>query len=253
MMTASSIESARAGEYACRVTDDTLTRHCVDGFWTPERAFLHREILNAAVVGRPFRRYPRAVFLAGGPAAGKSSVRPLVIDDSFVVVDVDGIREQLPEYEELVAAQNDGAAPLTHEEASFIGRELAALANRLGTNVCIDGVGSNEGGKFVEKITAYRKNAYAVTVVYVTVPLEIARAREAVRRQKTGRVVPTDVLERGHEAASASARDVVADTSVDVEVWDARESDPLLIARRVGGADLEILAADLYDEFVEKG
>lgn len=190
--------------------------------------------------------------MAGGPGSGKSSLRSEILrDDSTVVVDVDHIRECLPEYGEMRAAGDSRAAEVTHEEASFLAGRLVLVAMKLGFDLMIDGVGANQRGQFVSRARTFLAEGYRVSVRYVTVPVEVAEQRVAERFERTGRGVPADVVRAGHIAASAGFA-AICELPVDIEVYDNRGTSPELIARRGWAGTVEVVSDERYDEFRRK-
>jgi len=110
------------------------------------RAFLHtvvRDSQNGRWCERPSS--PWVVFTAGAMGAGKSramrwvSERGLFPLASFVLVDPDAIRYQLPEMAGYLARDQALAGKLTQKEAGYIQEVLMLEGLKRGKNVMVDG------------------------------------------------------------------------------------------------------------------
>jgi hypothetical protein len=127
--------------------------------YPPERVALHARIVNLMLQGAGAHQQPEALFLAGGPASGKSTLvnsgrarpKPDAVD-----VNPDIVRTMLPEYQALVAAGDEGASAKVHEEASHISKMVMNLALMRRHHVTVDGTGNGGPGAFSRKIEAAR-------------------------------------------------------------------------------------------------
>src|SRR4051794_32284828 len=102
--------------------DDTFDTHTnAEGEFTAQRRLIHAEIITGLLGDAPARNDPEIVFMAGGPASGKSTLaRSSQRPERAVVINPDEVRERLPEYEGLVASRPQDAARMTHREASQV-------------------------------------------------------------------------------------------------------------------------------------
>ena len=134
---------------------------------------------------------PRAVFMLGGPGAGKSYVRRRRFAD-LLVLDCDKIKRGHPEYDPMFPGR-------LHEwsKQEVMGRFQAALAAR--QEFVYDGTGST-----AERYVAYMRMAqargYKVTVCYVRVSLATALLRNATRE----RTVPESIVRDKHSLIATS-------------------------------------------------
>lgn len=210
---------------------------------------------------------PETLFLAGGPGAGKSSIRPMVSPPSdAVVVNPDDIKLALPEWEEGLAAGDPMLASLVHEESSDLAARVLRESNEAGFNVIVDGTGNAEGpgeaypeGKFVGKVRDAQRLGRRTRVVLVDIPTEEAVRRAVARATdpdspEYGRMVPEEVIRSTHKSVTQRHlewRDMLEDW----EVWandDPEQGGRRLIARRVNGQPYEILDPDRYTQLERK-
>jgi phage portal protein BeeE/predicted ABC-type ATPase len=223
-----------------------------------------RTAAAAARGGEP----PKALFMAGGPASGKTSVlkaHPDLTPAAAVQVNPDDVKEQLPEYRTLVRAKDKYAAMAAHEESSDIAKRMQSEAEDLGLNMVIDGTGDSKEGKFVKKLRQANDAGYDVSVAYVTVPTDTAVTRAVKRAFKSGRWVPEPEIRKQHRNISKNWKDVKDLKFLrDIQVYDNNDgaadplsiapvqSTPTLIASGKGG-DVHVHDDDLYASFVMKG
>lgn len=237
--------------------DDTVSQHTNEsGEYTLERLDEHARIIELWLAGHAPQETLDAVFMAGGPASGKSQLRgSLPQPADAVVVDLDEVRAELPEYQEYVKAGRPDAARLTHREASQLTALITSLAVRRRHNLVLDAVGGDDAGKFSTKIRIALSRGYSVTVRYATVPVEVALERERARFARTSRGVPEEELVAKHAEVSRGLRNILQ-LPVAIEVYDTSASNPRLIAIGQGGGSREGLEErdpERYAEFLEKG
>lgn len=230
--------------------------------YPPERVALHARIANLMLQGAGSHAQPEALFLAGGPASGKSSLvnggrarpRPDAVD-----VNPDIVRAMLPEYQALLAAGDQAAAAKVHEEASHISKMVMNLAVLRRHHVTVDGTGNGKPGAYVGKIEAARAAGLDVRVVYASIPTELAvtRSKERAERQaartgKAGRQVPEGYLRSAHQSVSRHYIDEVSQLGVPIEVYDNSGKKPKLVAQHDSQGRLNVVNPRLYQAFVEK-
>lgn len=133
----------------------------------------------------------RAIFMMGGPAAGKSTVRAREYAD-VAFVDCDAIKSQHPAYD---PKQPELIHEWSSQEAT---RRFYALLGQ-GVDVVFDGTG-NTAEKYVAFIQAAQVAGYATEVCYVTTCLATALARNSAR----ARVVPESVVRERHARIATS-------------------------------------------------
>jgi predicted ABC-type ATPase len=223
--------------------------------YPPERVALHARIVNLMLQGAGAHQQPEALFLAGGPASGKSTLvnsgrarpKPDAVD-----VNPDIVRTMLPEYQALVAAGDEGASAKVHEEASHISKMVMNLALMRRHHVTVDGTGNGGPGAFSRKIEAARGAGLSVRVVYSTIDTEEAVSRAKARAARSGRVVPEGYLRSAHAAVSERYLNDVSKLGVPIEVYDNNGKKPKLIAQHDASGRLNVVNKRLFESFVEK-
>lgn len=136
---------------------------------------------------------PQAVFMMGGPGAGKSYVRSQQFP-TLPVVDCDTWKARHPDYD----PKNPSAL---HEWSSI--QCTKDFFRRLGgdDSFVYDGTGTN-AEKMVDWMLHASSAGFDVVVVYVRCPLRTALDRNANR----DRVVPEHIVREKHAAVDASFR-----------------------------------------------
>jgi predicted ABC-type ATPase len=238
--------------------DDSLARHLNDdGELSFERTLLHASILGDLLDAQPLADRAQVLFSAGGPASGKSSLlKHLGLLDGAVRIDVDEIRQRLPEYPEWLDERPAQAAALTHREASQIAKLALAIGLQQPRAIIFDGVGGDDEGGFSEKIRSAIAAGATVRLCYATVSVDTALEREHARFADTGRHVDADIVRRKHAEASRGLAAVSHLEIERIEIYDTSSEAPLLIASGTGGRGLEgvhAVDAERYAAFLEKG
>jgi predicted kinase len=148
---------------------------------------------------------PTAVLTMGLPGSGKSTVVARQGFDKMLLIDPDLVKASHPDYD----PKNPGAL---HEWSKQVTEaQIAdAIANR--TDMVIDGTGTNVE-KMVQRINNLQANGYRVTVLYVSVSLKTALARNAAR----DRVVPEAIVREKAEVI-ATAAEIVAHYADEMQV-----------------------------------
>ena len=134
----------------------------------------------------------------GPPASGKSSIsNPIARKLDATIIDSDEAKKLLPEY------QGGVGANAVHQESKIIAREMEDIAIGEGDNLVIPTVGES-AGKIAARIDKLKGEGYNVQLVDVQVPAEEAAIRMFRRFYKTGRMIPTDYLNRVGNKPSAT-------------------------------------------------
>lgn len=253
---------ALEGDQLKALQKDSAAAHLVpDGAggyrFSDERQALHDRIVADAVAGVPPSADPTYTLMGGGPAAGKSTVLDnpqlgLPGKGDAVVVDSDAIKGSLPEYRDMVAAGDIGAAAFAHEESSYLAKrvQLTAFGNR--QNVLLDGTGDESATNVRKKISTARANGYKVTGEYVTADTDASVARAKTRAARTGRMPPEPFIRNTHASVSRIVPEVAGDFD-SIRVWDTNGSGAKLIAQGSLGKTLTVLDAPAFSAFLAKG
>ena len=148
----------------------------------------------------------KAVFMLGGPGAGKTWIRNRRYADLYVL-DADEIKQEHPDYDPA-----NPAALHAWSADELARRFISTIAD--GSSFVYDGTGST-----AERYVAYIRQAqalgYNVTVCYVRVDLHTALTRNATRK----RTVPESVVREKHSLIATSFEIVsaVADQTVVID------------------------------------
>lgn len=134
---------------------------------------------------------PKAIFMMGGPAAGKSTVRRKLFA-TLPVIDCDAIKASHSEYD----AKNPAAL---HEWSSMEAARAAYMAIGDGASFVFDGTGST-AEKYIGFMQAASAAGFETILVYVACPLATAIERNASRE----RVVPEHVVREKHSSIAIS-------------------------------------------------
>ena len=191
--------------------------------YTKERQFLQDSIIdefledvsikdvNGNVCTTPTD--PWLVFTAGAMGAGKGhTIHELVKKGrfpllAFVTVDPDEIRRRFPEFGLYAEKCPLLAGELTHKEAGFVAEILALVGLQAGKNVLVDG--SLRDHQWYQKYFAFIRREYPIykiAIIHVVAPREAVFERAAERANKTGRVVPQEILEKALEQVPKSVK-----------------------------------------------
>lgn len=183
-----------------------------NGKYVPERAELHNRIIEQIVSEhRPPRNQPDVVMLGGGAAAGKTSIRNMLIDmfrdegEDVLVSDSDELKKMLPEYERLVNEDPDNMATILHDESSDLATMLYVRAVAQKLNVIMDGTMKNVM-KYSRFIQIAKSHGYIVSAVVADIPLEVAIERAEIRFQIEKRKVPLEVIKESHRMVPETLR-----------------------------------------------
>lgn len=230
------------------------------GPYAPERIELHARIARALLQGAGSHARAQAIFMAGGPASGKSSLLKsgaVRIPGDAVDVNPDIVRTMLPEYAKLLAAGDKAAAAKTHEEASHIAKMVMNLAIARQHHVVVDGTGNSGPGKFAGKVRAAMAAGYDTRVFYATIDAEEAVNRSEARAANPksdsfGRTVPVGYLRACHRDVSKRFMEDVAKIETTVEVYDTSGKRPVLAWKRSRSQSGTVVNAKAYAAFQAK-
>mmetsp|Transcript_8837 Transcript_8837/g.23081 ORF Transcript_8837/g.23081 Transcript_8837/m.23081 type:complete len:336 (+) Transcript_8837:18-1025(+) len=153
---------------------------------------------GARVLRQP--RQPWCVFTAGAMGAGKTHVmcaldrHGLMPINNFVRIDMDRIRDLLPEMPEYVKRDKRSAGHMTQLEAGAIAEIVSEEAFARGLNVWIDSSMKNSDWWATELARLRRVYPHRLCIMHITADWEAVQKRERRRGEQTGRRIPADVL-----------------------------------------------------------
>jgi hypothetical protein len=159
-----------------------------------------RELANNS--RKQSQRRPWLVFSAGPMGVGKGYVMSILNEkglfplDEFLKIDPDMIKSELPEMAGYLRVDPSSAATKVHRESTQMADVLFeySLQSRLPTLVD----GSLRDVDYYRSLLERVRNdfpEYQLAILHVTASPEIIRTRAKSRAEKTGRAVPTDLLE----------------------------------------------------------
>lgn len=168
--------------------------------FTKSRAEFHKQQLEFMVGGTTPQENPRAIFMSGGSAAGKGTLQAagvMDIPEDIVHADADEHKELIPEYQVAKATGDpERAAPMVHEESSYMSKVLSNVAIESRRNVLIDAVGGSKS--YFNRIKDARDRGHDVEVNLVVTDPDVAFEQAASRAASTGRSVPVSTIYGSH-------------------------------------------------------
>lgn len=165
--------------------------HFENGSYTKEREALHQKIVNEFTANKPCQNEKPICILTGGASgSGKSFLLKKLVPNlnEFMIVDIDAMREHLPEYK-------GWNANATQEEVKDIYNQvLETVGKDCNYNIVIDGT-MNKSRSYLPLLQKIKNLGYEVYIMYVQVTKEQSIERAMARYQKTGRYVPKFVID----------------------------------------------------------
>ena len=180
---------------------------------------IHRPTVHAAIVHHLYLKKavptasPTVVFLGGGTAAGKSTLKTILEDNGSlsreaVTLNTDEIRGLLPEYQSLLGKpEGIHAAANVHAEASALHDRILEewFKREIKSDIVIDAILGNPK-KTIALMNRFREAGYKIVLRGVTTDPAESLLRATTRALKTGRYAPTPVILEGHKAFNTHAQ-----------------------------------------------
>lgn len=247
-------------------TSNSLSGHMdKNGKLTPEREKVHRKVIDEHFKGKkPAEGQPTLTLFGGGSASGKDSIFGIEKskkDDHTVVIDPDGIKEQLPRFTEM-ANSSSKAAGFFHEESSALAKRTSSVAYDEGYDTIYNGTGDGSPNSLRKKIEEARAKGYRVEGKYATVDTEEAvkrnqlRYEHAIAEGRVARKVNPDEVRRIHANVTNRLVEFAKDFDY-VELWDnnGAQGQQKMIATGGGGKGLKAVKGMEKDlqRFLDKG
>ena len=231
---------------------DTFEKHTDEaGNFTPARQKLHQQIVDDAIAGHNPMAHPKATFLGGGPASGKS----VVLADGYkgVHIDADMVKKKIPEYNKMTAEGDDGAAAYAHEESSYVSKEIMKAAIKRHTDFMLDSTGDSSIEKLADKVRQAREAGFQTHAAYVTVNTDEAVRRSMQRAQETGRFVPEEFIRATHSSVSDTFSQAIQRDLFDTaELWDTNGGTPSLVGSKAEGGMWQVHDQAAWNAFLAK-
>ena len=196
---------------------------------------------------------PRAYLMLGGGGSGKGYYLKKMKEkdpsiDKLPVIDVDEMRDMIPDYERVKGIDPKKAASYVHEEVSDIGKQIDEGYIRKKSSFVKDAVFGNPEKleKLVDKLKA---QGYDVHLVGVATDFDTALDRIQKRFERTKRYVPTEIARKGHKGASTSFKKVIEtplkDKFKSVKLYDGNSDNGVIY-------DNKVLNQKELDRFLKK-
>jgi predicted ABC-type ATPase len=184
-----------------------------NGKYIPSRRRIHEPILSKIVdsvkpIPPPVGHKPVAVFTAGGPGSGKSSMvrkSAEVFGTEMAMIAADEIKKEIPEYSSELARGNEDAAIVVHEESTDLAAEAIERCIEGNKPFLLDSTFKNVP-KFQKMIARLKEKGYEVHVLYAHCDEDEAARRAKKRQEQTGRKVDEDVVRSGNRAAKEALK-----------------------------------------------
>lgn len=252
-------------------TEDSLAKHVTkDGQLTPERAEVHRKIMQDYFDGkvenadhpRPHQPYAPgdekvAMFTGGGGASGKGTFskyddktgesnigKYYSQDKNPLVVDPDAIKRQLAKADgrEL----DDQLTGYYHEESSSLAKQIYSTALQNNYPVMYDGTATGGG---IYKLKASAESAgYKTEMCFVYSDLKTVRANSLARYEKTDRLVPAEQLMGAHQKAYGAVTKL-QDQFDSFKLYDNAGRELKLVGSQTGRKKLSISNTESWSRF----
>lgn len=218
---------------------------------TPEDKEEIRQAASSARGGQE----PTALFMMGGMGAGKTSglnQRPDLQPEHAVILGPDDIKSEIPEFQEMLAARESGAASLVHRESSRITAELKSLAVETGLNLVMDGTGNWNVESFGQELDGVIHEGYRANLLAVDIPTDLALVRAVERASKTGRWAQEPIIRRTHGSVAENISVYLSDARFEQTIlFDNSGQEAVEIARASKGK-VTVKSQELLDRVFAK-
>lgn len=195
---------------------------------------------------------PICFITCGGTASGKTSAVQEYLDNkkddlSYLRIDYDALKRQLPEYNHMVELGIQNAAGFTHVESAKMAGKLFKKALLKKMNIIFEktlaGTDQTE-----EEIGRLRKKGYLVFLIATHVKEQKGQERALQRYKQGGRFVPPDIIKDTYNKVPASLVRL-RDLTDSVVLYD--NNGPILKAVMQWQPDsVKIIDRALYDEYL---
>jgi predicted ABC-type ATPase len=139
----------------------------------------------------------RAILLIGGPGSGKTTLSHAFLEECIIRVDPDAVREQLPEYDQLVRQGRRDVVERTRDRVNQIADSLLEHAIHDQKSFVFDTSGRD--AKWYQGFMRYlKRKGYEVTIVMIYTEAMIARERADERAEINKRHVDEDFFNETH-------------------------------------------------------
>jgi len=184
------------------------------------REEFHIPTIDKVLEGHVAQDNPRIDFIAGGPAAGKTTETDKAAErvGDHVDINVDKIRTSAPEFTALLPDRLMGV----NEETGDIRDRIMDDAGKARYNMIVDGVGSKSAAENVGKLVA---SGYAASYTYVHRSVDDAVQRAADRPFMTSKIADLRMLGSTQQEAEKTVREFHDKARAAVEEFLPRVSE----------------------------
>lgn len=222
-----------------KVTKDTKQLHSIDAkTYTKERQQLHKQIIRKLDTTESYPKKgekPVAILIGGGTASGKTTLRKTIVEKelkarniSVTIVDIDEIKEYIPEYAQYKQTNPTEAARLVHKESRDIGMMLLHRLMKKRKHFIFESTMARTR-KVQSLVNDLKKLNYEIHAYIAYVPLSVAKKRAEKRARLTGRKVPNRVIENTHQLAPKTLM-AIKDTLDSYQIYHSQDNFTLMDA-----------------------
>lgn len=214
--------AAAKGALSQPSTVDTYAHTGADGkrVYDKSRQALHQKIINSALDGIPSQENPSVMFMGGGYASGKGTVRRQLeaqgkVPENALTLDPDQIKAQLPEFQHMVRNGDPEANLATYEEAWDVAQALQHEAMKRKVNTVVDGLSNTSPEDMLNRVKAFKDAGYGHSEAhYVNIPTDEAVSRANNRavnstRPENRRVIPESLMRATHRDVAAALPGII--------------------------------------------
>lgn len=185
-------------------------------------------------------RPPWIVFTAGAMGVGKgyvlsslykSDLFPL---DTFVIIDPDKIKTELPEMSGYLKADPATAATKVHRESTQMADVLLEHTLMDRSNILVDG--SLRDVDYYKQLFQRIRSEYdyRIAIILVTADAQVIHERAKERAEKTGRAVPDEVINESIEQVPRSVKQLSPYADVVVEIANDNDKPLQIVSSSLG-------------------
>mmetsp|Transcript_37960 Transcript_37960/g.83233 ORF Transcript_37960/g.83233 Transcript_37960/m.83233 type:complete len:403 (-) Transcript_37960:1263-2471(-) len=207
-----------------------------------------RRVVDAADAGatgtadRSASGSPWILFTAGPMGVGKGYVLStldnsnLIPLDRFVKIDPDKLKTEIPEYSGYLQSDAESAATKCHRESTQMADVLFESSLLKQTSMIVDGSlrDVDYHKKLFERIRKDHSQ-YKIAIIHVTAKRETIHNRAKTRAERTGRVVPTDLLDESIEQVPRSVGQLSPHADVVFVIANDDGASLQIESKKIGG------------------
>lgn len=224
----------------------------VDGRYSSGRFKIHKDIVNSIITEESRTNQgetPEVILTMGGSGSGKSTLlKGLMesLDKKYSYLDVDDIKNHIPEYKSFQKTNVEDAAFLVHEESSDIGKLALEKLSLNKHNFIFDST-LKDADWAVNLVKVLKARGYKIKVIAATVPIDVATKRCLDRAKETGRFIPENIIKQSHEKVSESFKRLI-DIVEDLKLFDTNNEGINLVYEK-GEVGENIYDESLFQKF----